>query len=70
MTIQEKIMYLRRLGWTQAQIHTHTGIPQSSVSKIENGEQQDVSYSKGIALDQLITECKVKAQSQDSTATN
>lgn len=58
MTIQEKILYLRGLGWTQAQIQTQTGIPQSTVSKIENGEQQDISYSKGVTLDQLIAECQ------------
>ncbi|WP_312056887.1 helix-turn-helix domain-containing protein [Acinetobacter courvalinii] len=54
MTVQEKILFLRGRGFTQSQIYRDTGISQSSVSKIENGEQQDISYTKGISLDELV----------------
>ena len=54
MSIKEKILFLRDCGLTQAEIYLRTGISQSSVSKIENDEQFDVTYSKGVALDILI----------------
>ncbi|RZG64344.1 helix-turn-helix domain-containing protein [Acinetobacter bouvetii] len=59
MNIKEKILFLRNQGLTQTEIKSRTGISQSSVSKIENDEQFDVSYSKGVALDHLVN--KVKA---------
>lgn len=54
MTLQEKIQFLRKQGYTQAQIENGTGIIQSSISRIENGIQQNVQYAKGVALDQLV----------------
>lgn len=54
MNIKEKILFLRNQGLTQTEIKLRTGISQSSVSKIENDEQFDVSYSKGVALDSLV----------------
>lgn len=56
MNIKEKVLFLRGHGLTQIEIYTRTGISQSSVSKIENDEQFDVSYSKGVALDRLVSE--------------
>ena len=56
MSIKEKILFLRNHGLSQTEISVRTGISQSSVSKIENDEQFDVSYSKGTALDLLVKE--------------
>ena len=56
MTLKEKILFLRSQGLSQSEISNRTGIAQSSVSKIENDEQFDVSYSKGAALDRLVSE--------------
>ena len=56
MNIKEKVLFLREHGLTQTEIRLRTGISQSSVSKIENDEQLDVSYSKGVALDLLVKE--------------
>lgn len=56
MNIKEKVLFLREHGLTQTEICSRTGISQSSVSKIENDEQLDVSYSKGVALDLLVKE--------------
>ena len=56
MNIKEKVLFLREHGLTQTEIRSRTGISQSSVSKIENDEQLDVSYSKGVALDLLVKE--------------
>lgn len=56
MNLKEKILFLRSQGFSQSEISSRTGIAQSSVSKIENGEQFDVSYSKGVALDRLVSE--------------
>ena len=61
MNIKEKILFLRGRGLTQTEIKSRTGISQSSVSKIENDEQFDVSYSKGIALDLLVAEMPTRA---------
>jgi len=65
MNIKEKILFLRNHGLSQTEISVRTGISQSSVSKIENDEQLDVSYSKGTALDLLIKEVSI----QQSTPT-
>ncbi|HCW5672162.1 TPA: XRE family transcriptional regulator, partial [Acinetobacter baumannii] len=35
-------------------ISERTGISQSSVSKIASGEQKEVAYNKGVALDALV----------------
>lgn len=67
MNIKEKILFLRNCGLSQTEISGHTGISQSSVSKIENNEQSDVSYSKGIALDLLVK--TVSEKKQQSTPT-
>ena len=56
MNLKEKILFLRSQGLSQTEISNRTGIAQSSVSKIENDEQLDVSYSKGAALDRLVSE--------------
>ncbi|MBD8008786.1 MULTISPECIES: helix-turn-helix domain-containing protein [Acinetobacter] len=56
MNLKEKILFLRSQGLSQSEISNRTGIAQSSVSKIENDEQLDVSYSKGAALDRLVSE--------------
>lgn len=56
MNIKEKITFLRSHGFSQTEISARTGISQSSVSKIENDEQFDVSYRKGTALDLLVKE--------------
>ncbi len=56
MNIQSKILYLRSRGLTQRDISRKTGIPQSSVSKIESGDQKGVTYTKGVALDSLVQE--------------
>ena len=58
MNIKEKILFLRDCGLTQAEIYLRTGISQSSVSKIENDEQFDVSYSKGVSLDLLVKQIR------------
>ncbi|ENX34927.1 hypothetical protein F889_01567 [Acinetobacter colistiniresistens] len=58
MNIREKILFLRGAKLTQGVISQKTGIPQSSVSKIENNTQFNVSYSKGVALDNLVLEVK------------
>lgn len=68
MNIKEKILFLRDRGLTQTEIKSRTGISQSSVSKIENDEQFDVSYSKGIALDSLVAEMSTRASSVVATA--
>lgn len=60
MNLKEKILFLRGKGFSQSEISSRTGIAQSSVSKIENDEQFDVSYSKGVALDLLIKESSKK----------
>ncbi|MEN8381337.1 helix-turn-helix domain-containing protein [Acinetobacter radioresistens] len=56
MNLKEKILFLRSHGFSQTEISSRTGISQSSVSKIENSEQFDVTYSKGAALDLLVNE--------------
>lgn len=56
MTLKDKILFLRSCGVTQQSISSKTGIPQSSISKIENGDQLDVLYSKGAALDKFVKE--------------
>lgn len=56
MNLKEKILFLRSHGFSQTEISSRTGISQSSVSKIENDEQLDVSYRKGTALDLLVNE--------------
>jgi len=56
MNLKEKILFLRSHGFSQTEISNRTGISQSSVSKIENSEQFDVTYSKGAALDLLVNE--------------
>ncbi|WP_151827461.1 helix-turn-helix domain-containing protein [Acinetobacter oleivorans] len=56
MNIQDKVIYLSNSrGLTQQQISERTGISQSSVSKIGRGEQKEVAYNKGAALDTLVT---------------
>ncbi|MFX5887195.1 helix-turn-helix transcriptional regulator [Acinetobacter baumannii] len=55
MNIQDKVIYLsNNRGLTQQQISERTGISQSSVSKIVSGEQKEVAYNKGVALDALV----------------
>ncbi len=55
MNIQDKVIYLSNSrGLTQQQISERTGISQSSVSKICRGEQKEVAYNKGAALDALV----------------
>ena len=54
MTIKEKILYLLSVGYSQITIGEKTNIPQSSISKILNGQQDDVLYSKGVLLDALV----------------
>lgn len=55
MNIQDKVIYLsNNRGLTQQQISERTGISQSSVSKIASGEQKEVAYNKGVALDALV----------------
>lgn len=54
MTIKEKILYLLNVGFSQTLISEKTNIPQSSISKILNGQQDDVLYSKGVLLDELM----------------
>ncbi|EME0363945.1 helix-turn-helix domain-containing protein [Acinetobacter baumannii] len=55
MNIQDKVIYLSNSrGLTQQQISERTGISQSSVSKICRGEQKEVAYNKGVALDALV----------------
>ncbi|SSQ44031.1 Uncharacterised protein [Acinetobacter baumannii] len=55
MNIQDKVIYLSNSrGLTQQQISERTGISQSSVSKIGSGEQKEVAYNKGVALDALV----------------
>jgi|GEM_PF-1124977 len=56
MNLKDKILFLRSCGITQQSISNKTGIPQSSISKIENEEQLDVLYSKGVALDEFVKE--------------
>lgn len=53
-TIKDKIMFLISSGHSQMSISEATDIPQSSISKILCGHQDDVLYSKGILLDALI----------------
>ena len=60
-TIKDKITFLLSLGYSQTSISEKTDIPQSSISKILNGQQEDVLYSKGILLDALIEEQKQAA---------
>lgn len=60
MNIRDKILFLRGAKLTQGAISLKTGIPQSSVSKIENNTQFNVSYSKGVALDNLVLEVKTQ----------
>lgn len=54
MTIKEKILYLLSVGYSQTAISEKTNIPQSSISKILNEQQDDVLYSKGVLLDALV----------------
>jgi len=54
MTIKEKILYLLSVGYSQIAISEKTNIPQSSISKILNEQQDDVLYSKGVLLDALV----------------
>lgn len=54
MTIKEKILYLLSKGYSQIAISEKTNIPQSSISKILNEQQDDVLYSKGVLLDALV----------------
>ncbi|HAV3736232.1 helix-turn-helix transcriptional regulator [Acinetobacter baumannii] len=55
MNIQDKVIYLSNSrGLTQQQISERTGISQSSVSKTASGEQKEVAYNKGVALDALV----------------
>lgn len=54
MTIKEKIIYLLSVGYSQIAISEKTNIPQSSISKILNEQQDDVLYSKGVLLDALV----------------
>lgn len=61
MNIQDKVIYLSNSrGLTQQQISERTGISQSSVSKICRGEQKEVAYNKGAALDTLIANERMK----------
>jgi len=60
MTLKEKILHLLSVGYSQTSISEKTDIPQSSISKILNGQQEDVLYSKGILLDALIEEQEQK----------
>ncbi|VAX44322.1 putative Cro-like protein [Acinetobacter calcoaceticus] len=61
MNIQDKVIYLSNSrGLSQQQISERTGISQSSVSKICRGEQKEVAYNKGAALDTLIANERMK----------
>ena len=58
MTLKEKIDFLLAYGFSQARIEEATGITQSSISKILNGQQDDVFYSKGRKLDGLVRQAQ------------
>lgn len=61
-TIKDKILWLLSLGHSQTSISDATGIPQSSISKILSGHQEDVLYSKGKLLDGLVDKEKEQKQ--------
>lgn len=58
MTLEEKIEFLHSKGYTQQKISETTGIVQSSISRILNGEQQSVGYEKGKKLDALVDQIR------------
>lgn len=55
-TLKAMILDLEAVGLTQQQIEVGTGIAQSSISKIKNGQQWSVFHEKADALRRLHTE--------------
>lgn len=55
-TPKEYVLAFRERGLTQVQIEERTGIPQSTISKIERGQIHDVLSSKYVALQALYAE--------------
>lgn len=58
MEAKDYIAAIRIYGLTQVQISQKTGIPQSTISKIERGDVQDVMSRNYRALQALLAELK------------
>ncbi len=56
MEAKDYIAAIRTYGLTQVQISQKTGIPQSTISKIERGYVQDVMSRNYRALQTLLTD--------------
>jgi transcriptional regulator with XRE-family HTH domain len=56
MEAKDYIAAIRTYGLTQVQISQKTGIPQSTISKIERGDVQDVMSRNYRALQALLAE--------------
>ena len=51
--IKDMIVFLLGDGLTQVQLSQQTGIPQSAISRLINGEQHDIGYRKGKRLESM-----------------
>jgi len=47
---------IETFGMAQVDISRRTGVPQSAISRIYRGEQAEVGYASGKAIEELYTE--------------
>lgn len=62
MEAKDYLTAIRATGMTQAEVSTHTGIPQPTISKIERGEVEDVMSRNYRALQALHRKVSRKAK--------
>lgn len=62
MEAKDYLYFIRATGLTQTQIAGRTGIPQSTISKIERGEVNDVMSKNYRALQTLYEEVCAKSR--------
>ena len=68
MEAKDFLTAIRATGMTQAEVAAETGIPQSTISKIERGEVEDVMSRNYRALQALHRKVIRRAKAQPLTA--
>jgi len=66
MNAQDFLRQVRAYGLTQVQVAERTGIPQSTISKIERGAVRDVLARNYIALETLLKQLKRKRKPMEA----
>lgn len=61
---QQIILDLREWGWTDSEIARRTGTPRYCITKLKNGSQRSISFTRGYQLLQLYEEQWEQAKSK------